>query len=208
MISLFIFHKSWLAGFTWQWLGIVMADTKAQTIWGFITSSLEKLCAALSQWGLGPSYNPTQVLMVFPKRLLMASIEDKKRGDEEQWSDPVWPFLHISFIPFPLELQSQELTNRIPTWQFQLLFMRLFCRDEAAHINGAGGEENPSVGEAQPSSVGIKCPCLLQLAKSHGSAGFQRLGGPAFHIVTHLRSPLHECLANTPLQEIEGLNVA
>lgn len=32
MISLFIFHKYWLAGFTWQWLGIVMADRKAQRI--------------------------------------------------------------------------------------------------------------------------------------------------------------------------------
>ena len=56
-------------------------------------------------------------------------------------------------------------TNRIPTWQFQLLFVCLFCRDEATRTNGAGGEENASVGEAQPSSVGIEHPCLLQLAK-------------------------------------------
>jgi len=28
MISLFIFHKYWLAVFTWQWLGIVMADNE------------------------------------------------------------------------------------------------------------------------------------------------------------------------------------
>lgn len=32
MISLFIFHKYWLAGFTWQRLGIVMAEMKAQRI--------------------------------------------------------------------------------------------------------------------------------------------------------------------------------
>ncbi|KAM6208483.1 uncharacterized protein WM294_002516 isoform 2-T6 [Sarcoramphus papa] len=38
-------------------------------------------------------------------------------------------------------------------------------RDEATRTNGAGGEENASVGEAQPSSVGIEHPCLLQLAK-------------------------------------------
>lgn len=37
MISLFIFHKYWLAGFTWQRLGIVMAEMEAQRIWGFIT---------------------------------------------------------------------------------------------------------------------------------------------------------------------------
>lgn len=42
--------------------------------------------------------------MVFPKSLLMASIEDKKRGKVEQWSD-----LRISFMPVPPELQSQEV---------------------------------------------------------------------------------------------------
>lgn len=38
----------------------------------------------------------------------MACIEDKTRGEVEQWSDPVWPFPRTSFIPFSLELQSQE----------------------------------------------------------------------------------------------------
>lgn len=38
-ISLFSFHKYWLAGFTWQWLGIVTADTKAPRAQGLITSS-------------------------------------------------------------------------------------------------------------------------------------------------------------------------
>ena len=64
----------------------------------------------------------------------------------------LWPALSIN-------------TNQIPTWQFQLLFTCLFCRDEATPTNGASREENGPVGEAQPSSVGIKCLCLLQLVK-------------------------------------------
>lgn len=43
--------------------------------------------------------------------------------------------------------------------------MYLLCGDEATRTSGAGGEEDASVGEAQPGSVGIKHPCLLQLAK-------------------------------------------
>lgn len=47
----------------------------------FIPVALEKLLCSkflmLSQWGLGSSYAPTQVLMVFPKSLFMASTEDK-----------------------------------------------------------------------------------------------------------------------------------
>lgn len=56
-------------------------------------------------------------------------------------------------------------TDRIPTWQFQLFFVCLFCRDEAARTNGAGGEQIASVGEAQPSSAGIRRPCLSELAE-------------------------------------------
>lgn len=74
----------------------------------FTPAALEKLCAALSQWGRDPGYDPTQVLMVFPKILLMASIEDKKKSEVEQWSDPVWLFPRLSIIPFSLELQSRE----------------------------------------------------------------------------------------------------
>lgn len=38
----------------------------------------------------------------------MASAEDKKRDEVQQWSDPAWPFPDISLTPFSLPLQSQE----------------------------------------------------------------------------------------------------
>lgn len=49
-----------------------------------------------------------QILMVFPKSLLMASIEDKKKGEMERWFEPGWPLPRTLLSPLSLEVQSPE----------------------------------------------------------------------------------------------------